>query len=131
MRSKVFELADPFVQEPTPSKTRERSDGRSRNEKAAVAIAACAVAWVVGATMFYGSGGLNPAGLIPTVGCLIALWGAFRSDTRLMWFGTGVVVVSALAFVFSVGLAVAPAAVALVIGSFLLTGTRTESPSTN
>jgi len=96
------------------------SEGRSRNEKAAVAIAACAVAWVVGATVFYRSGGLNTAGLLPSAGCLIALWGALRSDARLMWFGTGVVLVSAVAFVFSVGLAVAPAGVALVLGSILL-----------
>ena len=99
------------------------SEGRSRNEKAAVAIAACAVAWVVGATMFHRSGGLNTAGLLPSAGCLIALWGALRSDARLLWFGTGVVLVSAVAFVFSVGLAVAPAEVALVLGSILLART--------
>jgi hypothetical protein len=96
------------------------SEGRSRNEKLAVTIAACALAWVVGATMFYGSGDLNTAGLLPSAGCLIALWGAFRSDARLMWFGTGVVVVSAVVFVFSVGLVVAPAGIALVVGSLLL-----------
>lgn len=99
------------------------SEGRSRNEKLAVAIAACAVAWVVGATTFYRSGGLNTAGLLPSAGCLIALWGAFRSDPGPMWFGTGVVLVSAVAFVFSVGLAVAPAGVGLVLGSILLART--------
>jgi hypothetical protein len=70
--------------------------------------------------MFYRSGGLNTAGLLPSVGCLIALWGALRSDVRLMWFGSGVVVVSAVALVFSVGLIVAPAGVALILGSLLL-----------
>jgi len=99
------------------------SEERSRNEKAAVAIAACAVAWVVGATMFYMSGRLNTAGMLPSAGCLIALWGALRSDARLMWFGTGVVMVSAVALVFSVGLAVAPAGIALVLGSVLLART--------
>jgi hypothetical protein len=96
------------------------SEGRSQNEKAAVAIAACAVAWAVGATMFYRSGGLNTAGLLPSAGCLIALWGALRSDARLMWFGTGVVLVSAVAFVFSVGMVTAPAGMVLVLGSILL-----------
>jgi len=99
------------------------SEGRSRNEKAAVAIAACAVAWVVGATMFYRSGGLNTAGVLPSAGCLISLWGALRSDALLMWVGTGVVLVLAVAFVFSVGLVVAPAGVALVLGSILLART--------
>lgn len=100
------------------------SEGRSRNEKIAVTTAACALAWVVGASMFYRSGDLNTAGLLPTAGCLVALWGAFRSDARLMWFGTGVVVVSAVAFVFSVGLVVAPAGIVLVLGSVLLPRTR-------
>jgi len=99
------------------------SEERSRNEKLAVAITACGVAWVVGATMFFRSGGLNTAGLLPSAGCLIALWGALRSDPGLMWFGTGVVLVSAVAFVFSVGLAVAPAGVALVLGSILVART--------
>jgi len=103
------------------------SEGRSRNEKAAVAIAACAVAWVVGTTMFYRSGRLNTAGLLPSAGCLIALWGALGSDARLLWFGTGVVLVSAVAFVFSVGLTVAPAGVALVLGSILLARTTRVS----
>ena len=103
------------------------SEGRSRNEKAAVAIAACAVAWVVGTTMFYRSGRLNTAGLLPSAGCLIALWGALGSDARLLWFGTGVVLVSAVAFVFSVGLTVVPAGVALVLGSILLARTTRVS----
>jgi hypothetical protein len=103
------------------------SEWRSRNEKAAVAIAACAAAWVVAATMFYVSGGLNTAGLLPTAGCLIALWGAFRSDAGLMWFGTGVVMTSAVALLFSVGLVVAPAAIALILGSALLTRTTRAS----
>ncbi|HET7847143.1 MAG TPA: hypothetical protein VFL72_06580 [Acidimicrobiia bacterium] len=96
------------------------SQERSRGEKAAVMLAAIAGAWVIGATMFYTSGGLNPAGLVPSAGCLIALWGALRSDVQLMWFGTGVVIVSAIAFVFSLGLVVAPAALALIAGSLLL-----------
>ena len=96
------------------------SAGRSRNEKAAVAIAACALAWVAGATMFYRSGGLNTAGLLPGAGCLIALWGALRSDAQIMWFGTGVVLVLAVALIFSVGLAIAPAGLALVLSSILL-----------
>jgi len=100
---------------------------RSRNEKAAVAIAACALAWVIGATLFYVSGDLNTAGLLPSAGCLVALSGAIRSDPRLMWFGTAVVVVAAVAFVFSVGLAVIPAGIALVLGSFLLAGSSRQS----
>jgi len=103
------------------------SEGRSRNEKAAVVIAASAVAWVVGATMFYRSGGLNAAGLLPSAGCLLALWGALRSDARLMWLATGVVLVLAVVFVFSVGLVVAPAGAALVLGSILLARTRLRS----
>ena len=96
------------------------SQGRSPSEKAAVTLAAIAFTWVIGATMFYGSGGLNTAGLLPSFGCLIALWGALRSDAQLMWFGSGVVIVSALAFVFSIGLTVAPAGLALMAGSLLL-----------
>jgi hypothetical protein len=99
------------------------SQGRSRGEKAAVTLAAIAVTWVIGATMFYGSGGLNTAGLLPSTGCLIALWGALRSDAHLMWFGSGVVIVSAVAFVFSIGLTVAPAGLALIAGSLLLART--------
>jgi hypothetical protein len=45
-----------------------------------------------------------------------------------MWFGTGVVLVSAVAFVFSVGPAVAPAALALVVGSFVLSRGSEVSP---
>ena len=70
--------------------------------------------------MFYKTGGMNSAGLLPAVGCLVALSGAVRSDTKVMWFGTGVVLVSAVALLFSVGLAVAPAGVALVLASMLL-----------
>lgn len=96
------------------------SEARTPNEKAAIAISAGAVAWVVGAAMFYQTGGMNSAGLMPTVGCLVALWGAVRSDAKVMWFGTGVVLLSAVALVFSVGLAVAPAGVALILASVLL-----------
>ncbi len=46
---------------------------KGRSQKAVVAIAVCAVVWVAGATMFYRSGGINTAGLLPSVGCLIAL----------------------------------------------------------
>ena len=70
--------------------------------------------------MFHKTGGINSAGLLPTVGCFVALWGAVRSDAKVMWFGTGVVLLSAVALVFSVGLAVAPAGVALVLASVLL-----------
>lgn len=90
---------------------------RTPLEKAAVAIAACCLVWVVGATSFFSSGGLNSAGLIPSLGCLVALWGAIRSDSRLMWVGTAIVLVSAVALLFSVGLVVAPAAGLLLIGS--------------
>ena len=51
------------------------SESRSRNEKAAVTIAACALVWVVGATALYKSGGLNTSGLLPSAGCLTALVG--------------------------------------------------------
>jgi hypothetical protein len=57
--------------------------------KVAIAIAAACVAWVVGVTLFYRSGGINPAGVVPSLGCLTALWGSVRSDSSLMWFGTG------------------------------------------
>jgi hypothetical protein len=96
--------------------------------KVAIAIAAACVAWVVGVTLFYRSGGINPAGVVPSLGCLTALWGSVRSDSRLMWFGTGVVLVSAVAFVFSVGPAVAPTALALVVGSFVLSRGSEVSP---
>jgi len=103
------------------------SQQRTRHGKAAVTIAACCVAWVVGSTLVYRSGGLNPAGLVPSLGCVVALWGAVRSDTSLMWLGTAVVVVSAVAFVFSIGLLVAPAAVVLLIGSLVLARGRRVS----
>jgi len=50
-----------------------------------------------------------------------------RSDVQLMWFGSGVVIVSAIAFVFSIGLVVAPAALALIAGSLLLARTPTTA----
>ena len=96
------------------------SADRTRYEKAAVVIAAAALAWVVGATMFYRSGGVNGSGLMPTTGCSIALWGSFASDPRLMWFGTGIVTLSAALLVVSLGLVVVPAAVALALGSVVL-----------
>ena len=99
------------------------SDARTPNEKAAIAISACSVAWVVGAAMFHETGGVNSAGLVPAVGCLVALSGAVRSDAKVMWFGTGVVLVSAVALLFSVGLAVAPAGVVLALASVLLSRT--------
>jgi hypothetical protein len=37
-----------------------------------------------------------------------------------MWFGTAIAVVSAVAFVFSIGLMVAPAGFGLVLGSLAL-----------
>jgi hypothetical protein len=96
--------------------------GRTRSEKVAVTIAVAAAVWVLGAATFYGSGGINTSGLLPTAGCLLALWGAMKADIRLMWFGTGVVTLSALVLLFSVGLVVAPAAIALVLGSVVLGG---------
>jgi hypothetical protein len=100
---------------------------RTRREGTPIAIGACAVAWVAGTTLFYSSGGLNPAGLVPTLGCLVALWGAIRSDTSLMWFGTVIVVVSSVAFVFSIGLMVAPAGLVLVLGSLVLSHGRSRA----
>ncbi len=96
------------------------SSGRTRAEKVAVTIAAAALTWVVGATLIYRSGGINTSGLLPTAGSLLALLAALRSDTPLMWLGTGVAVVSAAMLVFSVGLVILPAGVALVLGSMLL-----------
>jgi hypothetical protein len=98
--------------------------GRDVSQRVAVTIAVCATAWVVASTVFYSSGGLNPAGLVPTIGCLIALWGVLKSDVGMTWFGTGVVTVSAVLFVFSLGLAVVPAAIALIVGSFLMARSR-------
>jgi hypothetical protein len=89
-------------------------------KKVVVVLAACSLAWVIGATLFYESGDLNPAGVIPGLGSLIALWGAVRSEAGVMWVGTGIVLFTAVAFLFSVGLIVAPAAVILVIGSIVL-----------
>jgi hypothetical protein len=93
---------------------------RAAREKTTVTIALAALVWVVGSTIVYRSGGLNGSGLLPIAGCSIALLGAFRSDPRLMWFGTAVVALSAVLLVFSVGLVVAPAAMALVVGAVLL-----------
>jgi hypothetical protein len=92
--------------------------------RAAIAIAACSAAWVIGVGLFWRSGGLNSAGLVPSFGCLVALWGAVRGDTSLMWLGTTVVTVSAALFMFSIGPAVAPAGVALIIASLLLSGQK-------
>ena len=100
---------------------------RTRSEKVAMAIATAATVWVVGATLFYSSGGLNTSGLLPSAGCLIALWGAIRSDVRMMWLGTSVVVVAAVLLVFSVGLVVLPAALALILGSIVLQ--RSDQPT--
>jgi hypothetical protein len=99
------------------------SSGRSHAEKIAVTIAALATAWLIGATLFYKSGGVNTSGLLPVTGSLI---GAVRTDPRLMWFGTGVVVLSVVLLVFSVGLVVVPAAVALVLGSLVLKSAQAE-----
>ena len=93
---------------------------RTPSEKVALTIATVAAVWLVGTTLFYSSGGINTSGLLPTVGCLLAFWGAFNSEVRLMWLGTGVVLVSALVLLFSVGLVVAPAGIALVLGSIIL-----------
>jgi hypothetical protein len=93
---------------------------RTTSEKFVVAIAVLAVVWLVGSTMVYDSGGINGSGLLPTLGSLIALWGALKSDIRLMWLGTGVVLTSAVLLVFSVGLGVVPAGLALTLGSVVL-----------
>jgi hypothetical protein len=99
---------------------------RTPGQKIAVVIAVFAVVWLVGSTMIKGTGGVNTAGLMPTAGSLIALWGALKSDVRLMWFGTAVVLVAAALLIFSVGLVVAPAGIALVIASVVL-GRAAES----
>jgi hypothetical protein len=90
--------------------------------RAAIAIAGCSTAWVIGVGLFWRSGGFNSAGLAPTLGCVVALWGAIRVDAALMWLGTMVVTVSSALYIFSIGLAVAPAGVALIIASLLLRG---------
>jgi hypothetical protein len=101
------------------------SSSRTPKEKTAITIAIAALAWAVGATMFYATGGINPSGLLPTAGCLVALWAAIRSDARLMWVGTGIVLVSAVLLVFSLGLVVLPATIALVVGSMILASAQT------
>jgi hypothetical protein len=104
-------------------------DERTGREKTAIALAACSAAWVIGAGLFYRSGGINPAGLVPSLGSLVALWGAIRSDHRTMWFGTAICLFASVAFVFSIGLVVAPAALALASGSFILSRRRHVSAS--
>jgi hypothetical protein len=99
---------------------------RTPREKTAITFAIAALVWVIGSTMFYETGGINAAGLLPTIGCSIALWAAFRSDIRLMWFGTGIVLLSAVLLVFSLWLVVLPAAIALVVGSIVLSSATTE-----
>lgn len=96
------------------------STKRTPQEKAAIAIAAAASAWVIGAALIYSSGDINPAGILPTLACLIALGAAIDSNKTWMWVGTALALVLSVAFVFSVGLIVAPAAIALVVGSALL-----------
>jgi len=98
---------------------------RSIHEKAAFAIAAGASAWVIGAALIYSSGDINPAGILPTVACLIALGAAIDTNKTWMWVGTALALFFSVAFVFSVGLIVAPAALALVVASIVLSrGTR-------
>jgi hypothetical protein len=101
------------------------SSSRTPREKTAITFAIAALVWVIGSTMFYGTGGINAAGLLPTAGCLIAVWAAIRSDARLMWFGTGIVLVSAVLLVFSLGLVVLPAGILLVVGSIVLSSAPT------
>ncbi|HEX6285923.1 MAG TPA: hypothetical protein VFZ80_00425, partial [Acidimicrobiia bacterium] len=86
------------------------STKRTTQEKAAIAIAAVASAWVIGAALFYSSGDINPAGILPTVASLIALGAAIDSNKTWMWVGAALALVFSVAFVFSVGLVVAPAA---------------------
>ena len=93
---------------------------RSRNQKLAIATSLMALAWVIGAAMFYRSGEINVAGLLPTVGCLISLWGAFKAETTIMWLGTAVVAAASVLFIFSLGLIVIPATLVLILGSILV-----------
>ncbi|HXV71632.1 MAG TPA: hypothetical protein VEB69_09540 [Acidimicrobiia bacterium] len=93
---------------------------RTTEDKAAIAIAAAASAWVVGATLFFASGDINPAGILPTVASLLSLWAAIQRDKTWMWVGTVLALFFSVAFVFSVGLVVAPAALGLMTGSILL-----------
>lgn len=81
---------------------------------------------MIGSTLFYQSGDINPAGILPTVACLLALGGAIDSNKAWMWVGTTLAIIFSFAFVFSVGLAVAPAALALVFGSILLSRSVAE-----
>jgi hypothetical protein len=78
--------------------------------------------------MFYETGGINTSGLLPTAGCLLALWAAIRSDARLMSFGTAIVLLSAVLLIFSVWLVVLPAAIALVVGSIVLASAPSAVP---
>jgi hypothetical protein len=101
------------------------SSTRTPREKTAITISIAALVWVVGATMIYATGGINTSGLLPTIGCSIALWAAIKSDVRLMWWGTGIVLVSAVLLVFSLWLVVLPAAISLVVGSIVLASAAT------
>ena len=96
------------------------SRARSIQEKAAIATAAGASAWVVGATLFFASGGMNPAGILPTLSCCLALGAAIDSNKTWMWVGTGLTFTFSVLLVFSIGLIVAPAGLVLVVGSILL-----------
>jgi hypothetical protein len=90
------------------------------NRKPVVVLAACALAWVVGAALFHGSGGLNPAGMVPTAGCALALWGALRGEKGLAWSGTAIVALSSVLYLFGLGLVLVPAALTLVVAAVML-----------
>lgn len=93
---------------------------RRRDQRLAIALSVLALVWVVASALFYGSGGINPAGAMPSLGCLISVLGAIRGDSTVMWLGTVVVAASSVLFVFGLGLVVIPGAIALVLGSILL-----------
>jgi hypothetical protein len=93
---------------------------RSRNQKLAIATSLMALAWVIAAALFYGSGGINPAGVVPSLGCLISVWGAIKGDSTVMWLGTFVVAAASVLFIFSLGLIVIPATLVLILGSILV-----------
>ena len=103
---------------------------RGRNEKLAIAVSVLALVWVVAVALFYGSGGINPAGVVPSLGCLISVWGAFKGDSTVMWLGTVVVAASSVLFMFSLGFIVIPAAIGLVIGSILVSRQQGRPPPT-
>ena len=100
-------------------------NGRVRR-KLVIILTACSLAWVVGATLFYASGGLNPAGIVPTLGSALALWGAVQGDSGLIWAGTAMVGLASVLFVFSLGLVIVPAAFVLVVAA--ITQARLVSP---